>query len=130
MIKKRVKTGVKTHIDRRPGWGPGGCLAFWVPEMQGGRAAAGVMVCRGWLGGGDPAAICGGDSAVFNSAINNFPCCCNGLESSCVLSVFLLPILAVSAWPMMTGGPRPGCAAAAPGPGCGRQAGRQVLGEG
>ena len=31
---------------------------------------------------------------------------------------------------MMTGGPRPGCAAAAPGPGCGRQAGRQVLGGG
>ena len=40
----------------------GGCLPFWVPEMQGGRAAAGVcgaaggvqgagaMVCRGWLG--------------------------------------------------------------------------------
>ena len=31
---------------------------------------------------------------------------------------------------MMTGGPRPGCAAAAPGPGCSRQAGRQVLGGG
>ena len=31
---------------------------------------------------------------------------------------------------MMTGGPRPGCAAAAHGPGCGRQAGRQVLGGG
>ena len=36
--KKRVKTGVKTHIDRRSGWWPGGCLPFWVPEMQGGRA--------------------------------------------------------------------------------------------
>ena len=24
--------------------GPGGCLAFWVPEMQGGRAAAGLVV--------------------------------------------------------------------------------------
>ena len=37
--KKRVKTGVKTPINRRSGWGPGGCLPFWVPEMQGGRAA-------------------------------------------------------------------------------------------
>lgn len=33
-------------------------------------------------------------------------------------------IPAGAAWPMMTGCPRPGCAAAAPGPGCGRQAGR------
>ena len=92
--KKRVKTGVKTPINRRPGWVPGGsvvcwrmvwpavvdgwrimlqaggCLPFWGPEMQGGKAAAGVMVCRwwpawrllavfrGWLGAGnDPAAI-------------------------------------------------------------------------
>ena len=77
--KKRVKTGVKTPINRRPGWGPGGsvvcwrllgcwrmvwpavvdgwrlmlqaggCWPFWAPEMQGGRAAAG--------GGG---AVCGG----------------------------------------------------------------------
>ena len=82
--KKRVKTGVKTPI-RRSGWWPGGCWPFWVPERQGGRAAAGVggavggcqvsgamvcrgwpsgwpawrllVVCRGWLGGGDPAAI-------------------------------------------------------------------------
>ena len=54
--KKRVKAGVKTHINRRPGWVPGGsvvcwrmalavllaaggCLPFWGPEMQGGRAA-------------------------------------------------------------------------------------------
>ena len=35
--KKRVKTGVKTPINRRPGWVPGGCLPFWGPEMQGGR---------------------------------------------------------------------------------------------
>ena len=27
--KKRVKTGVKTHIDRRPGWLPGGSVACW-----------------------------------------------------------------------------------------------------
>ena len=65
--KKRVKTGVKTPINRRPGWVPGGavvcwrmvwavlvadggCLPFWGPDRQGGRAAAGVMVCRGWMG--------------------------------------------------------------------------------
>ena len=35
-----------------------------------------------------------------------------------------------AAWPMMAGGPRPGCAAVAPGPGCSRQPGRQVLGGG
>ena len=61
--------------------GAGRLLAFLGPEMQGGRAAAGVggavggcqvsvvMVCRGWLGGGDPAAICGGNSAVFNQPL-------------------------------------------------------------
>ena len=53
------------------------------PEMQGGRAAAGVMVCRwwpawrllvcrGWLGGGDPAAICGGNAAGFNQPLTIF----------------------------------------------------------
>ena len=104
--KKRVKAGVKTPINRRPGWVPGGsvvcwrllgcwrmvwavlvaaggCWPFWGPERQGGRAAAGggavggfqgggVMVCRGWLGGGDPAAICGGNSAVFNQLLTTF----------------------------------------------------------
>ena len=82
--KKRVKAGVKTPINRRAGWGAGRLLAFlgW-PEMQGGRAAAGggavggfqgggAMVCRGWLGGGDSAAICGGDSAVFNQQLTTF----------------------------------------------------------
>ena len=63
--KKRVKTGVKTPINRRPGWVPGGSVVCWrmvwpavvdgwrlmlqaggrwafcVPERQGGRAAAG-----------------------------------------------------------------------------------------
>ena len=34
--------------------------------------AAGLMVCRGWLGGGDPAAICGGNSAVFNQPLTIF----------------------------------------------------------
>ena len=91
-VKTGVKTGVKTPINRRPGWVPGGsvvcwrllgcwrmvwpvvdgwrlllqaggCLPFWGPEMQGGRAAAGVggavggvqgggaMVCRRWPSG-------------------------------------------------------------------------------
>ena len=27
--KKRVKTGVKTHANRRPGWVPGGSVACW-----------------------------------------------------------------------------------------------------
>ena len=88
-----------------------------------------LVVCRGWLGGGDPAAICGGNSAVFNRLLNispyAFAVCC------CFVSVLCRSaILAGAAWPMMAGGPRPGCAAAATGPGCGRQAGRQVLGEG
>ena len=30
------------------------------------------MVCRGWLGGGDPAALCGGNSAVFNQPLTIF----------------------------------------------------------
>ena len=71
-------------------------MPFWVPERQGGRArrrvvvvlsvvaraagrwsacgcqVSGVMVCRGWLGGGDPAAICGGNSAVFNQPLTTF----------------------------------------------------------
>ena len=39
--------------------------------MRDGRAA-GVMVCRGWMGGGDPAAICGGNSAVVNQPLTTF----------------------------------------------------------
>ena len=38
----------------------------------GGFQGGGVMVCRGWLGGGDPAAICGGNSAVFNRLLTTF----------------------------------------------------------
>ena len=81
-------------------WSAGGCWPFWAPERQGGRAAAGgggavggcqvsgvmvcrwwpsgwpawrlLLVCRGWLGGGDPAAICGGNSAVFNQLLTTF----------------------------------------------------------
>ena len=90
--KKRVKTGVKTPINRRSGWVPGGSVVCWrmlaflgagdarrkiaaagaggaVGGVQGGGAVgcrwwpAGwpawrlLVVCRGWLGGGDPAAI-------------------------------------------------------------------------
>ena len=36
------------------------------------RDAAGVMGCRGWLGCGDPAAICGGNSVVFNQPLTTF----------------------------------------------------------
>ena len=70
--KKRVKSGVKTPIVRRSGWRPGGCWAVggWSGRRCGlrrvlllpaaglsgclggnyGEAAAGEMVCRGWLG--------------------------------------------------------------------------------
>ena len=81
-------------------WSAGGCWPFWAPERQGGRAAAGgggavggvqcggamvcrwwpsgwpawrlLVVCRGWLGGGDPAEVCGGNSAVFNQLLTTF----------------------------------------------------------
>ena len=65
--KKRVKTGVKTPINRRSGWGPGGAVGCWrmlaflgAGDARRKRDAAGVMVCRGWMGGGDPAEVCGG----------------------------------------------------------------------
>ena len=64
--KKRVKTGVKTPINRRSGWGPGGAVVCWrlLLLSEAGRLlaflgagdarmegrAAGVMVCRGWMG--------------------------------------------------------------------------------
>ena len=31
-----------------------------------------LVVCRGWLGGGDPSAISGGNSAVFNKLLKIF----------------------------------------------------------
>ena len=47
--KKRVKTGVKTPINRRPGWVPGGSVVCWrllaflgAGEARRKRAAAGV----------------------------------------------------------------------------------------
>ena len=65
--KKRVKTGVKTPIKRRPGWVPGGAVVCWrllllseagrlLAFLGAGEArregrAAGVMVCGdGWGG--------------------------------------------------------------------------------
>ena len=67
--KNRVKTGVKTPINRRPGWVPGGSVVCWrllaflgagdarregraagVGGAVGGGHGAGVMACRGWLG--------------------------------------------------------------------------------
>ena len=83
MIKTRKDRCQDTY--RRSGWGPGG----WFPSLGAGDArrkrdaaggggavggfqGGGVMVCRGWLGGGDPAAICGGNSAVFNQLLTIF----------------------------------------------------------
>ena len=50
--KKRVKTGVKTPINRRPGWVPGGSVVCWrlLAFLGAGDArregrAAGAMVC-------------------------------------------------------------------------------------
>ena len=62
--KKRVKTGVKTPINRRSGWGPGGCLPFWVPKRQGGRAAPPglvvLSVAARALGRWSAGDVCGG----------------------------------------------------------------------
>ena len=55
-VAKEIRPG-----DKKRGGGTGG-----------GGQGAGVMVCRGWLGGGDPAAICGGNSAVFNQLLTTF----------------------------------------------------------
>ena len=87
--KKRVKTDVKTPIDRRSGWWPGGAVVCWRllllsddgrllaflgwPEMQGGRARRRGDGLPGMAGAGNgPAAICGGDSAVFNQPLTIF----------------------------------------------------------
>ena len=71
--------------DRRSGWGPGGCLPFWGPEMQGGRArrlgdglpgmafwVACLAASGGLPAGGWAAAICGGNSSVFNQLLTTF----------------------------------------------------------
>ena len=75
-VKTCIKTGVKTPINRRSGWVPGGSVVCWrmlaflgAGEARrkrdaaggggavGGCQGGGAMACRGWLGGGDPAAI-------------------------------------------------------------------------
>ena len=63
----------------------GGCLPFWVPEMQGGRARRRGWRCCRWrpgrrgdglpgmaAAGNGPAAICGGNSEVFNQQLTTF----------------------------------------------------------
>ena len=99
----------------------------WCCRWRSGRRGDGLPGMDG--AGNDPAAICGGNSAVFNRLLNISPSAF--AVCGCFVSVLCRSAIpAGAAWPMMAGGPRPGCAAAAPGPGCGRQAGRQVLGEG
>ena len=66
--KKRVKTDVKTPIDRRSGWGPGGSVVCW--RMVWAAAAGGLPGMDG--AGNVPAAICGGNSAVFNQQLTIF----------------------------------------------------------
>ena len=90
ILAKTMKVAKEISPDNkkregRSGWGPGG----WFPSLGAGDArrkrdaaggggavggfqGGGVMVCRGWLGGGDPAAICGGNSAVFNQLLTTF----------------------------------------------------------
>ena len=66
-------------------WSAGGCLPFWVPEMQGGRETPpGLSVLSmsargrgdglpGMDGAGNvPAAICWGNSVVFNQQLTIF----------------------------------------------------------
>ena len=51
----------------------GGCLPFWGPERKGGRARRRGDGLPGMAGAGnDPAAICGGNSAVFNQPLTTF----------------------------------------------------------
>ena len=57
----------------RSGCGPGGCLPFWWPERQGGRARRRGDGLPGMAGAGNgPAAICGGNSDVFNQQLTIF----------------------------------------------------------
>ena len=50
--------------------GGGAMVCRWWPS--GWPAWRLLVVCGGWLGGGDPAAICGGNSAVFNQLLTIF----------------------------------------------------------
>ena len=63
----------------KEGGPPPGLAVLSVVARAAGRWSAGggllgglLVVCRGWLGGGDPAAICGGNSAVFNQLLTIF----------------------------------------------------------
>ena len=51
----------------KEGGAPPGLAVLSVEAMS-----PGVMVCRGWLGGGDPAEVCGGNSEVFNQQLTTF----------------------------------------------------------
>lgn len=85
--KKRVKTGVKTPINRRPGWVPGGSVVCWrmLAFLGAGDARMdgpppGLVVLsvaarapgRWSVGDGWAAAICGGNSVVFNQQLTIF----------------------------------------------------------
>ena len=63
--------------DKKRGAAPAGCRAagslLWAPEMQGGRARRRGDGLPGMDGAGnDPAAICGGNSDVFNQLLTTF----------------------------------------------------------
>lgn len=68
---KEIRTGDKNAGPLRLGAGRLVPFSGGRRDKEGGPAA-GAMVCRGWLGGGDPAAICGGNSAVFNQLLTIF----------------------------------------------------------
>ena len=77
--KKRIKTGVKTPINRRSGCGPGGAVVCWrlLAFLGAGEARRkGRLRVDGLQGmagvGNGPAAICGGNSAVFNQLLTTF----------------------------------------------------------
>ena len=82
---KHIRKSYKKREGAPLRLGPGGCLPFCGPEMQGGRAAPpGLAVlsvaARGRgdglpgmsAAGNVPAAICGGNSAVFNQPLTTF----------------------------------------------------------
>ena len=73
--KKRVKAGVKTHINRRSGWGPGGSVICWrlLAFLGAGEARReGPPPGRWSSGGGWGGRWSGGNSAVFNQPLTTF----------------------------------------------------------
>ena len=108
---------IKNARERRPGWVPGGFLPAAGP-MQAGRRAGPMMAGKS-PGGGNLRRLLDEFKRLLNIFLSDFA------VFGCFVSVLChSAIPAGAAWPMMTGGPRTGCAAAAPGPGCSRQAGR------